>query len=408
MRATPLGVCLLALVSALPTPALADEPAGLRIVELLAIPDAAQGQREFVELWNAGNHTVPLAGWSLRDAPTASGSVNEYTFTSGSLAPGARIVVWSNGTPDARGPSWSTSAGKAVWNDAGDAATLLDPGGNVRDWLAYGNAAQPAPSGFEGQPKPSASAKGLSLQWKDGTWTTAAPTPALAPGAVGGFASATVQNVAPAVHFVGLPSTVQPGATVSVQADASDDNGANDIVAWSLSAAGTKVAQGTALPIATAPLVAPATSGPWILRLTVTDAAGSTGNATATVQVRDARLSVTLAGGILRFPDLAPGAVQVTALGWAKLRNEGSDPVVPLLDVAAFTGSGSIPVDGNLDIGLASTPGGNATWTPYQGALTALPLLAPGTEVHMTFRLREVPRPLAAGAYGTTFAVVAT
>lgn len=405
----PLHAALLAtaLLPLVPLPAAsAAAPGPLRLAELLPIPDGAQGQREFVEVWNPTAEAVALAGWKVRDAPTSTGSFNEYLFGSGTLAPGARIVVWSNGTGDVRGPSWSSSAGKTVWNDAGDAATLLDPSGNVADWLAYGSSAAQPPPGFEGQAKPAAPAKASSLAWDGAAWTAGAPTPALAPGQTGGFASVTVVNVAPTVSLSGLPATAKPGQVFAVELTMDDANGASDLASWTLSSAGQTVAQGTSAPANSITLAAPATSGPWVVEATATDAGGLTGHANVVISVRDAKLSLAVPDGVLRFPDLRPGDRNVTATGWATLRNDGSDTAVPLLDVSPFTAAGtSIPVDGNLWVGLAPA-GGNATFVPYDGPLTALPSLAPGASVQVTLRLGRVPVPLAAGAYGTTFAVV--
>ena len=408
---TPAAVAAFALVvlacaPVLPVSAAMDAPS-LRIVELLPVPDAAQGQREFIEVWNPTNETVDLAGWKLHDAATASGSSNNFTFVSGRLVPGARIVVWSNGTGDARGPSWSTSPSKTVWNDAGDAATLLTPQGTVADWFAYGNSAAAPPPGFEAQTKPSAPSRGLSLAFDDSAWSAGSPTPALAPGTVGGMAGATVVNVAPDAQLVGVPSTVKPGESFTVKPSVSDDNGAGAIVEWTLTAGGATVAHGTGAPTENVALVAPAFSGPWTLQLTALDASGLSDVASLAVQVRDARLSVTVPGGMLRFPDLKPGDREVAALDWASVRNEGVDAVTPLLDVSSFTGAGGdIPVDGNLWVGLQAA-GLNATWIEYTGPLTPLPTVAPGAIFQISLRLDAVPIPLAAGSYGTTFALVA-
>ena len=408
-RTSPSAIALaaLAFLALAPFPTQADAPATLRVSELLPVPDGAQGQREFVELWNPTDHAVDLAGWKLRDAATASGSTNEYTFQAGRLAPNGRIVVWSNGSADARGPSWSTSASKTVWNDAGDAVTVLDPEGDVADWLAYGNSAAVPPAGFEGGAKPSAPARGLSVALADGSWSAGAPTPALAPGTVGGMAAAVVVNVAPDAKLLGAPSSTKPGQTLSVEPVVEDANGAGDVAEWTLKAGGATVASGTGAPSGKVALVAPAFSGPWTLELTAADAGGLLDVASATVQVRDARLSVTVPGGLLRFPDLRPGDGAVAATDWATIRNDGTDAATPLLDVSPFAGSaGEIPVEGNLQVGV-QPDGGNVTWTDYRGPLTPLPDVAPGKTLRLSLRLQAVPAPLAAGSYGTTFAVVA-
>lgn len=403
-----LAAALLLTLTLAVVPAFTAAPAGtLRVTELLVVPDAAQGQREFVEVWNPTSAPVDLAGWSLQDAPTAAGSINEYTFASGRLAPGARIVVWSNGSADARGPAWSTSPSKTVWNDAGDAVTLLDPSDVVADWLAYGNSAQTAPAGFEAQAKPAAPARGVALARDGDAWSSTTPSPGLAPGVVGGMAGLTVTNVPPTATVSGLPATVKPGQAVDVVLSASDGNGAADLASWALTMNGAAVAQGSGAPASPFHAVAPAVSGPWSFTLAVVDSGGLTAQHAVSANVRDARLSLLVAGGLLRFPDLAPGATNVTALDWATLRNEGADPVTPLLDVSPFAGPADIPVDRHLSVGLVATADATPTWIAYEGPLTALPAIAAGASLRMTLRLDEVPAPLAAGTYGTTFAVVA-
>lgn len=435
MRSIPIVLLLAFLLLAVPAaPATADRPtnpstdppaapataAGLRIAELLANPDAAQGQREFVELWNPTNSSIDLVGWTLHDAPTASGSTNAFTFATGRLAPNGRIAVWSNstasGTPDARGPSWSTSTGKTVWNDGGDAVTLSDPADAVVDWFAFGTSAMAPPAGFEGRAKPAAAPRGQSLAL-DGSWAPAIPSPGLAPGTVGAVATAQVVNVGPTAAIMGLPGTARPGQAVEVGLAIADGNGVADIAAWSLRVNNATVAQGagSSLP-STFRAVAPAVSGPWSFALSATDAGGLAASAAAVVQVRDPRLSLQLPSGVLRFPDLRPGDANVTALDWATLRNEGTGEARPLLDVSSFTGPATMAIDGRLSIGVRTGGGANGTATPaapattwiaYGGPLTPLPPLAPGASLAFTLRLDRVPAPLAAGSYGTTFAVVA-
>lgn len=405
MRALPAVAVLLLALPLLPSVPADSAPGPLRISEVLPVPDAAQGQREFIEVWNPGNASVDLAGWSVRDMATASGAFNEFTFTTGTLAPGSRIVVWSNGSADARGPAWSTSPSKTVWNDAGDAATLLDPAGEVADWLAYGNAAQVPPIGFESLAKPPAPARGSSVAIDGDAWQAGTPSPALAPGAVGGLASLSVANVAPQAQLSGIPATVKPGQAIDVGLAVTDANGAADIASWTLAINGAVVAQGSGMPVSTHRAVAPAATGPWSFTLAATDAGGLAAQASAVANVRDPRLALDVPGGLLRFPELVPGQGAVQSLDFATLRNEGTDAVTPLLDVSPFSGPATIPVDGRLSVGIAR-PDGNVTWIPYAGPLTALPAIAPGAALSMTLRLDEVPAPLAAGLYGTTFAVV--
>ncbi len=195
--------CLLAasfLIAALPAGGQTSAPPALRIVEILADPDATLGQREFIELWNPTGQAVGLAGWRVRDNPTASGSTNTFTFPAWSLAPGGRVVVWGGGVADGRGPAWSNPT---VWNNAGDAATRLDPTGVAVDWAGYGASAPPPD--FANRSVPAAAAKGQSVQLDNGVWAAALPTPGAAPGSVGGSLVVEIANVPPAVAFSGLP-----------------------------------------------------------------------------------------------------------------------------------------------------------------------------------------------------------
>lgn len=384
----------------------AEEAPDLRIAELLPAPEASLGQREFIELHNAGAMAVDLTGWMLRDAPTAANNTNTFTFPAFTLDAGRRVVVWSNGTPDGSGFAWSQSAAKTVWNDAGDGATLLDPQGNVRAWFGYGTATQTAPPGFEAA-KPAAPGKGKSLQWSEGAWQAAAPTPGLGPGEVGGAVSATVANVAPSVRLE-APATVRPSQAVSVQVRIADANGPDDVVAWTLRAAGVVVHTGNASLEAARIVVAPATLGNWTLTLTASDAGGANATTEAHLFVQRPVVSVRMpAEGAVRFVELQPGQRNATTLQPFTIRNDGPVATTPLLDISPLrAGSHVIPVDGNLWLGLDDGHGEGTTWVRYTGPLQALPELAPGKELAVLLRIAEVPAPTAAGVYGTAFTVV--
>ncbi|HUR61092.1 MAG TPA: lamin tail domain-containing protein [Candidatus Thermoplasmatota archaeon] len=397
MRA--LLLCLLLALALMPAPhAAALGPVDLRIMEILPDPDTTNGQREFVEVWNAGNATIELQGWKLRDAPTTSGSTNTYTFPAWSLRPNARVVVWGGGAADGRGPAWSNSA---VWNNAGDGVSLLDATGALVDWAGYGTTTPPA--GFEshlsGKPD-----KGLSTEFQDGAWVAHAPSPGAAPGASVGTLAVQVANVAPRAGFDGLPASARPGTTLSLQPVVADDNGDADIKAWNLTSAGAIVARGSGAPTAVT-LTVPATGTTWTLVVQAVDAAGLTAQATATLPLRSSDLSVSMPPTGLAFPEVAPGAAGAVAAEAVVLQNLGASPLRPLVDVSDFTGPATIPAVGHLELGTG--PAGNATWVPYTGALTQLPALAPGESASLWFRLVQLPVPLPAGSYGTSFTVVA-
>jgi len=370
----------------------------LRITEILPEPDTTLGQRELVEVWNAGNATIDLQGWKLHDAPTTSGSINTFTFPAWTLQPNARVVVWGGGAADGRGPAWSNSA---VWNNAGDGVFLVDPATNLVDWAGYGTTT--APAGFESHlsAKPD---KSLSTELQEGAWVAHEPTPGVAPGASSATATVTVTNVAPHVAFVGLPDSARPGTTLAAQLDVGDDNGITDVVAWNLTSNGAQVAKGSgAAGTVTVPV--PPSGTTWTLVLRATDAGGLVATATATLALRASDLAVALPAGGLAFPDVAPGAASAVLAQPFTIQNLGATDHVPLVDVSDFVGPSVVPAVGHLDLGTG--PADAIAWTPYTGALTPLPALPPGATVQVWLRLADVPVPLAAGAYGTSFTVVA-
>jgi hypothetical protein len=396
-----LALLLVATLAPAPTPAAATGAVDLRITEILSDPDSTQGQREFIEVWNAGNATVEMQGWKVRDAPTASGSTNTFTFPAWSLRPNGRVVVWGGGTADGMGPAWSNSA---VWNNAGDGASLLDGSGAIMDWVGYG-AAPGAPTGFEARPIAPKPDKGLSIEIEDGTWATHTPTPGSAPGAVAGSLQFQVANIAPHAAFAGLPLAVKPGSTLAVAFTVGDGNGDADIRSWNLTSSGTVVAHGTGIPTQAVMATAPVAGAQWSLTVQAVDQAGLTGSATATLALRASDLAVTLPAGGIPLPALFPGAQQAAATQPVLVENLGPALLRPLLDVSPISGPASFPAEGHLEVGAAI--GGNTTWIPYDAPLTPLPTLAPGIQMKVWFRIVQVPSPLPAGDYGTSFTVVA-
>lgn len=400
-RLTPAFALLLALAG-MPAQPLAGASVApgpdLRITEILPDPDAALGQREFVEVWNAGNATVELQGWKLRDAPTASGSVNTFTFPAWSLRPNGRVVVWGGGAADARGPAWGNPT---AWNNAGDGASLLDASGALVDWAGYGAAT--APAGFEAHlsAKPD---KALSTELEEGGWVAHAPTPGAAPGATAGELTLQVANVAPRAGFASLPAAARPGTTLAIELAVGDDNGAADIEAWNLTSNGMVVASGAGVP--SGPVQVPVPSGTqWVLAVQARDAGGLSAATVATVPLRASDLVALLPAGGLAFPAIAPGATQAAVAGSVLLHNTGGAVLRPLLDVSDFSGPATLPAAGHLQVGVGEA--GNVTWMPYAGPLMALPALGPGQSASLWLRLVGLPVPLPAGAYGTSFTVVA-
>lgn len=90
---------------------------------------------EYVEIINRGSWPADISGWRL-DADDAG---QNFTFPAGTvLAAGQSIRVYTNEVhPESGG--FSYGSGRAIWNDRGDTAQLLDPSGNVMSKLGYGD-----------------------------------------------------------------------------------------------------------------------------------------------------------------------------------------------------------------------------------------------------------------------------
>lgn len=362
------------LLIALLAPALVHaEPDTVRFAELL--PHPADGEREFIELWNPTDQDMDLTDWTITDAANTT-----FTFPQWHLPPGGRVVVWSGGDGDGRGPAWSRTS---VWNNGGDTATLRDAQGTIIDTFSYGD--EPAPP-----------SQGQSLQWADG-WLHADPTPGQAPGAQGGSATFHVQDVPPAITDVHAPDHAAPGDAFAIAFTVTDGNG--DAVHWSVDGP-DGIATGNGTGRHTIQVVAPLRDGAAVWVISADD-----GNATTaisvSVQVRASPLQVSLPVGGIMFPDLVPGATDVAAGAPLRITNLGNDTVTPRIDLSPFRGPGEVPVDGNLLLRLT-----DGVDVPYDGPLTPLPDLAAGQSVDVTMVIETVPVPLPAGSYGTTFAVV--
>jgi hypothetical protein len=378
-------LALMLALALVPAPSLA-EPASLpdlRIVELLPEPDTALGQREFVEIWNAGNASVELAGWKIGDSGTST-----FVFPAWTLAPGRRVVVWGGGPADAAGPAWPDAT---VWNNAGDAAYLRAPDGTLVDSLGFGTAPAPA------EPKPP---KGQSLQEEAGVWRAGTPTPGVAPGAVAGTITLAIANAPPTLGWTRLPVSARHGALVEVAFTVGDPNGDADVAAWSLHAAGVQVAHGTAAGSQAASFAAPAVGAALDLLLTARDGLGSNATLAARLDLRDSDLGVTFPDGPVRF-EAVPGAAQALAVGRLRLDNAGASPVVPLLDVSQFRATAAaFDPEGRLLLGW------DDAWHPYTGPLTPLAAIPPGGVLDLRLRLDGVPSQLPVGSYGASFTVV--
>jgi hypothetical protein len=106
----------------------------------------ARGEPEWVEVFNAGEDTVELAGWQLGDA------LSRHVLPPGMLAPGEVAVLTRDGPALAgsRGtiPSLVLQvAGFPALNNTGDAVVLCDQGGRTVDSVAY----RPSWGGLDGR-----------------------------------------------------------------------------------------------------------------------------------------------------------------------------------------------------------------------------------------------------------------
>jgi micrococcal nuclease len=88
---------------------------------------------EWVDLENQGNDTVALTGWVVKDE-TAS---HRFNFPSDfTLDGGAEVRIFTGcGTDSGTELFWCS--GRAVWNNDGDTAFLLDVNGNIADEFSY-------------------------------------------------------------------------------------------------------------------------------------------------------------------------------------------------------------------------------------------------------------------------------
>ncbi len=94
---------------------------------------------EYVEITNRGSWSANISGWRL----DADDTGQTFTFPAGTmLGPGQSIRVYTNEVhPESGG--FSYGIGRAIWNDRGDMARLMDPGDNVMSQFGYGDRTTP-------------------------------------------------------------------------------------------------------------------------------------------------------------------------------------------------------------------------------------------------------------------------
>lgn len=379
------ALIVFALLVPAPLPVSAADGPILRISELLPDPDVEAGQREFVEFHNTGSQDMDLAGWTVNDIGQGN-----YTFTSWVLPAGGRVVLWSGGGGNALGPAWSEGS-KTVWNKGGDVVSLFDPDGALVDSLTYGTTDIPTPP------------TGVSLHW-DGAWIQGEPTPGQDMQGSTGTASATVEDLPPEVTWLDFPATVRPGDNVTVRFQVTDAN--DDAVSWTMQVDGVQVADGTGGGPHEVTATAPDAAGTWAWTVTATSTHHQT-IATLDLDVSTGAFRIVLPTEGIHFPAMAPGATDVAASAPFRILHQEGDAAVPYLDISPFQGpGGAIPVDGNLNL-LLDHADGTTTQAPYDGPLHALPAIEAGGWIEVTLVILDVPAPLAAGDYRSSFTVVA-
>jgi len=106
----------------LPQPAIAETTSSF---EIAAVVGAGLPDSETILIRNTGQATADLNGWQIRDSDS-----NSYTFGAVSLPANAAIQLrTAPGKDTVIDLYWGLSS--SVWS-SGEAASLLDPDGNVR------------------------------------------------------------------------------------------------------------------------------------------------------------------------------------------------------------------------------------------------------------------------------------
>lgn len=111
-------------------------PFQVLINELMADPTPANGlpEEDFVELYNAGNTVVDLAGWVISDPSSTDAVLPSYN-----LFPGEYVIVCDDGDVSgfsALGPTVGTPSFPAL-NTTGDSVNLFDGAGTLIDYVYY-------------------------------------------------------------------------------------------------------------------------------------------------------------------------------------------------------------------------------------------------------------------------------
>lgn len=304
------------------------------INELLSRP--AEGEDEWIELFNADTVTIDVSGWQLRDA---SGKTTDWPDTT--IAPGAFALVLNP---------------KGKLNNDGDSVTLIDATGAVVDNVDYGTATLPSP-------KPGESA----ARFADGWAVTLTPTA----GAENVLTQATIASVPAEAVAVTSTTSYAPDSDNPVAAEhyapASDepvfDESADDV---------TTVDQKTVTIVATAAPVTTTAAKSSSTKSRKTSAKSTTVQVTGTVIAAPGTFGTQMAfidGAALYlhagdWPTLQVGDVVHAEGTWSEARGErrlklaSADAVrvlrhetatpTPITHVAALVANTLVTVEGDV------------------------------------------------------------
>lgn len=101
--------------------------ASVRFSEVVANPEGADANREWIELYNSSDQMVDITDWYIIDKSTASGKTNKYTFATGTIIqPGSYYLVMLKGS---------------MLNNTDEQVSLLWPNDQLADSVAVSGSA---------------------------------------------------------------------------------------------------------------------------------------------------------------------------------------------------------------------------------------------------------------------------
>lgn len=111
--------------------------ADLAVLELRFDADGNDNENlndEWISIVNQGDEPLDLTGWGIRD----ESSTNRFRFPAGlTVEPGATVTIHTGCGQSSGSMQYWCSKGSAVWNNDGDTAFLIDPGGNTHFSYTY-------------------------------------------------------------------------------------------------------------------------------------------------------------------------------------------------------------------------------------------------------------------------------